>query len=173
MDPFRIIEQLSRWLESSKRHKRESISRYLQIIHATCQAVIDIPPEVTDRSIFLQEKLRALYGDASSVLFPKLKSEEVEVAIRALGSARIFYWIRVLDIDNSFSFGSPEEMWVLIRQRGRLYGRLPASLSLVEGALLAMCREYGNEGDAIKNLRAICLHDIAALDLLHARYVNE
>jgi hypothetical protein len=174
MDILDLFDKISSWLRSAHRHRAESTDAYLELIESACLALLRIEPGITDTSRLLQEKVRALYADAGVVLTPKLASPDVAVVMHALASARIYYWIRVLDLDSDSTFGSPEELRNLISRRsGRPLSEGFASLRPVERALRAMCPEQAGapvgDEESLEHLRAACLRDFAALQALRAR----
>lgn len=172
VDIIELCDRVARWLESASRHRTQATAEYLDVIQLACEGLLDLPPGVTDQSRLLQERVRALYGDAALVLAPRLSSQDLRHVMNALGSARIYYWIRVLDVDGAEGIGSREELDRLIVRRGGPVGKATSSLSAVDRALLAMCPdEWRSREDrwSLDGLRAACLRDFGMLHSLRAR----
>ena len=170
MGLLEIFERVTAWLESSARHNSDSIDGYLVIIEEVCEQLIELKPGIDDESRLLQERVRALYADAHLVLYPRLSRDDMFVVLRALASARIFYWIRVLDLDSAIHFGSLEELRQLITVRGGPSGR-SSSFTIVEHAIHAMCPDADptDDQEALTNLRSACIRDFGQLQALPRR----
>lgn len=177
MTIIELYDRISDWLDSRRRHKAEATDSYLGIIEQACEQLVNLSPDITDGSRLLQERVRALYADAGMVLGARLESSDLALVMRALASARIFYWIRVLSVNYTDEFGSVAELENLIARRGGPKGRGFESFDIVQRALLAMCPDsaedvmaaYNRPELALENLRSACLKDFGELKALRAR----
>ena len=164
MNILDLYDRATAWLSKTKAERAHAADEYLALVAESCHALLEMSPQMTDKSALLQDKIRLLYSEASSVLGASLQAADLEVAMRALASARIYFWIVALD-------GKPtDELQALIARRGGPRGSGFVSLGIVERAILAMCpgESYYQPdlGRALDVLRAACLKDFAQLDVL-------
>lgn len=164
MNILDLYDRATAWLSKAKAERAQAADEYLALVAESCHALLEMSPQMTDKSALLQDKIRLLYREASSVLGAGLEAADLEVAMRALASARIYFWIVALD-------GKPtNELQALLVRRGGPGGAGSVSLGIVERALMAMCpgEDYyqPDHGRALDLLRAACLRDFAELDVL-------
>src|SRR5207245_9424295 len=69
----------------------------LRVDANSCRALVEVEDIQSDQATMLHEKVRLLYRDISTILRGRLELAEMDVVINALGSARIYYWIRILN----------------------------------------------------------------------------
>jgi hypothetical protein len=167
MDVIGILDRLNKWRSDWANAKAQARQDFLHLALDSCKALVQIEDVKSDEGVLLQERVRTLYRSASELLEGTLPPDELSVVVDALGSARIYYWIRFLR-------GRPgDEVEQLIRHRARIYGRLPSSLGIVDLALRAICGEFSDGQDlteeALLKLRDGCLADFAKLEMLAAR----
>jgi hypothetical protein len=73
----------------------QSEKEFLTEIVDTCEALVEIPDATSDQAKLLHEKLKVYYDVASERL--AVKDDARAILMDVLSSARIYYWVRVLE----------------------------------------------------------------------------
>ena len=168
MEILKALAELDGWLikwEAAKEGVRKDV---LRITLESCRALTSIDDISSDKGILLQEKVRTLYRNVTSILDGRLKAEEIETVINALASARIYYWIRFYEMNQPVPI---EEVYALIRRRG--YINRGGSSRVVEEALCAMCPDemrITTPDNPLEALRRACIRDFAELEVLASKH---
>ncbi|MEW6323074.1 MAG: hypothetical protein AB1635_18545 [Acidobacteriota bacterium] len=156
---------LFEWRQSESESRRGDVGAFLEKVHADCQALAAWSGTPDDESRLIQERLRAFYAVFSGLIGPDVPPTDREIVAHAIASARIYYWVRVLD------GRSNEELDRLLLSRAGPRGAATTSLGVVERALAAVTGSpYSVSAEqALDDLRQACLRDFAALDALRER----
>jgi hypothetical protein len=148
-----IVEKLCSWWEARQESNKAARENVLRLAWTACHALVDVTDVHCDEARLLQERLRNLYENASTLFAGRLTGEELSVVITALGSARIYYWIKFLDGTGS------EELEQLFED--------DADRRTESGAALYYMIGRGNSTeDKLERARDVCLHDFGKLEAL-------
>src|SRR2546429_4474491 len=170
VDILKTIDQLHSWISEWEKAKSSVRKNVLRVAANSCRALVEVEDIQSDQATMLHEKVRLLYRDISTILRGRLELAEMDVVINALGSARIYYWIRILNRvpKDAFKEEWASEAWALVRRRGRLMGKLTPSLGIAYYAMVAVCPNESPKDELTENtltrLRDGCLRDFAQLD---------
>lgn len=157
------------WIEKRGKAQNELISSYLDYIQKSCQELIVLEDIKSDQAYILHEQLKIIYDMASS----KLPSEFINdrrglILYRALSSARIYYWIRLIE-----SYSDYNELLLLLNDRNKLSLSLDRLVNLLRKSI-----DSNNKGQMriqevdILRIRKECLYEIAQLSLLKEQVFN-
>jgi hypothetical protein len=170
VDPIDVLDKLNKWYREWQRTRDSLAQSTLKLALDSCHALVTIQDVRSDAAVLLHERVKSLYQLASSVLANRLQPEELETVIIALGSARMYYWIRYLNGATS------DELEMLIRRKLKIYGSIPASLGAVQFLLQSLTpgepldSNDGVSAASLERLRHVCLADFAQLEVVVDRY---
>lgn len=170
VDPVNVIKQLNEWRREWNEARDKRVHPTLRVALDACHALVALDEVRSDTGVLLHERVKSLYHGASSILGGRLQPEDLEVVIKALASARMYYWIRYLN------GGSSDELEQLIRRRSGEYWDSPRSLGALYRAIKAVAPDAAVEDTSdvdarnLALLRDGCLADFARLELVVLRY---
>jgi hypothetical protein len=173
MDILAILAKLDEW-----RNKRESAKEVvrrdvLKLALQSCHALVEIEDVGSDTGILLQKRVRELYRSVSTILDGRLGKDELKVIVDALGSARIFYWVKMTDLHRASA--DVTQLVNLLGERGvPISDPGTPSHAAVQAALADLCSDdkvFGmSTPETLISLRRACLRDFAALEVLALKH---
>jgi hypothetical protein len=95
MNVLDIITKLDDWRSRWEAAKESARRKILRLVMESCHALVEIEDIRSDAAILLQERVRTLYETVSTLLDGELDTSDINIVVKALGSPRIYYWIRV------------------------------------------------------------------------------
>ena len=98
-----IVDRAAQWLLLREDKRKAQVREFLVMVEELCQELVDLEDGRSDRAKLLQQKARAFYNEASSVIGGKSPSYDLHCVVCALAAARMYCWIRYLD--DSFESG--------------------------------------------------------------------
>jgi hypothetical protein len=161
MEPLlTVVEKVLSWLVDRRKERNQQqaadMRAYLKQIEDTCRDLIAIADPCGDEAFLLHEQIKAAYELASSRLPPELLASFEGDLYRGLSSARIYYWLRVLEAKGV----GVEQLRALLFDRQQS----PVSFELMVQLLAESTSGAASSIDLEKinrnRLRQICLQDI-------------
>jgi hypothetical protein len=92
-----IGEKLITWLLDRHAKRSAQIDSYIKQIQMACRELMEMEDPRSDRASFIHEQLKVMYEMASSRLPASFMEAEGWNLYRALSSARIYYWLRIIE----------------------------------------------------------------------------
>jgi hypothetical protein len=141
------------WLLDRNVKRTAQLDEYLRMIQLTCVELVEIQDPLSDKAALLHEQLKVIYELASQRLPRALIDREGWDLYRGLSSARIYFWMRVVD-----SARAAGQLQDLLSERRAL-----SSPSF--DALLRMLPEPYSDLNvkSLSQIREQCLKDIARI----------
>ena len=139
------------WLLTRNSRRSAQIDEYIKNLQSKCQELVDIEDPTSERAILLHEQLKVIYELASSRLPRALIDHEGWNLYRGLSSARIYYWLRVVE-----SITDNDQFEALVSERRTLSS---GSLDILVNRLSDPTTN-GKQA-RIDLIRTECLRDIA------------
>jgi len=158
MDPVDMVARIIDWVQAQRTGQNEDIKAYLDTIGDLCRGLTEVTDPTGQEAVYIHEQIKQMYDCASSKLPPTFMDTHGGVLYRALSSARIYYWLQVV---NSLE---GEELQRLLDERSQR----PSSLENMAIMLSESRREQEGGpvdilGVDLDRLRRQCLEDISAL----------
>lgn len=126
------LEAILEWAMARRERRRSEVAWFLRETDSLCEGLVRSPDLSADETLLLHEKLKVLYDQASSVLGGQLREPDLGVVLKALASARMYYWVRVLDQLLGDRSGTPPGEAELDRYREDLLESLEMRLAAEE-----------------------------------------
>ena len=141
------------WLLSKTERRTAQIETYLKKMQETCIELVEIENPRSEKAALLHEQLKVISEQASQRVPRDLVDRQGWDLYRGLSSARIYYWLRVID-----SAAASQQLQKLMNER-----RSFSSRSF--DALLPLISEPYSEFDitSLAHIRERCLNDIAKI----------
>jgi hypothetical protein len=149
-DVVTVGKEVIKWLLTKKAKRTAQVEKYLEHIQAICTQLIDMDEPLSDKAILLQKQVQQIYELAADRLPKTLMDREGWNLYKGLSSARIYYWIRVMD-----SKQNRAHLDQLMEDRKRLSPSLDS--------LLKMLATYKDDPNALYKIKEQCLKDIALI----------
>lgn len=148
-----ISQHIIDWLLKRGAIRSAQEERYLSKIQSTCLELVQMEDPLCDKARFLHENIKIIYEQASQRLPKSLIDHEGWDLFRGLSSARIYYWLRIIDAADT-----NDEIAHLLEQR-------QAFTASSYDALLSMLNNYSKDNykGAMEKLKQHCLNDIARI----------
>lgn len=164
VDFVAVVEKLIKWLMDRHVKQTAEIAACIETIQSACRALARVDDPSSDEAIRLHEGVKQMYELATSRLPSEFLDGHGGDLYRALSSARIYYWLRVIDDK------SDDELERLFQDRRTNSTSFEHVKQLITAA-------YDSEGGRtirdridLAILRRECLHDIERL--VHLRPVG-
>jgi len=154
MDLLSVVEKAFSWLAAKRKERAEEMREYLSEIEGTCRDLVAVEDPLSDEATLLHEQVKSAYEAASRMLTPEMLTAYQGDLYRGLSSARIYYWLRVLEAKRT----GVEEIQALLfdREQSPVSFELMAQLLADAGDRRPIDLEKVNRD----RLRQICLRDI-------------
>jgi hypothetical protein len=152
-DLITVGKMIIDWLLSKTEKRTAQIEIYLKRMQETCVELVEIEDPRSEKAALLHEQLKVISEQASERLPRDLIDREGWDLYRGLSSARIYYWLRVVD-----SAAASKQLHKLMNERA-------AFSSTSFDALLPLISEPYSEFDtaSLARIREQCLNDIAKI----------
>jgi hypothetical protein len=157
VDLVAIGEELVKWLLTGKARRSAEINSYIRQLQNACRQLVEIDNPTSDKASLLHEQLKVMYKTASAKLPPHFIEAEGWNLYRALSSARIYYWLRVV------SAKSEDELQELFNDRKNMSSSFEILSKMLFDATDDASKKVKIEKLNIEQVRKICLNDIAKL----------
>jgi len=157
MNLIEIGEKLVDWLLTHRAKKSAQIDSYIRHIQMACRKLIEAEDPTSDKVSVLHEQLKVIYDLASSKLPTNFIEKEGWNLYRALSSARIYYWLRIVEKADQ------NELAALFDDRQNKSSSFERLSSLLLATKDRTNKTILLEKLNIDEVRRICLEDIAKL----------
>lgn len=97
MDPVDMVARIIDWVQAQKTGQNEEIKSYLDTIGDLCRSLAQVTDPTGQEAVYIHEQIKQMYDCASSKLPPAFMDTHGGVLYRALSSARIYYWLQVVN----------------------------------------------------------------------------
>lgn len=149
-DIVTVGKSVINWLLTKKAKRTAEIEEYLKHIQATCVKLVEMEDPLSDRAVLLQKQIQQIYELAAERLPKTLMDREGWNLYKGLSSARIYYWVRVVDSPKGNNY-----LPILLEDRKKNSSSFDS--------LLRMLASQKENSDALKEIREQCLKDIALI----------
>jgi hypothetical protein len=167
MDPVTIVQALLEWvikgIEGRDRSRNAEIDRFITDLQTTCRDLARLEDPYGEEAVLLHERLKQMYD----LLLERLPDKFIEGhggdPYRAISSARIYYWLRIVTVI------SHEELQRLFSDRNRKSSSFERLAGMLQKASEGVDESGVLDPEAVDEIRRECLRDVERLSLIRPR----
>lgn len=172
-----FIQTLFTLARDWKIRRDDELDEYLSKIVEFIFCLVQEDEILSDEAKLIRENLRNIYQTVSASLKGRLEEDDIALVLRALSSARIYYWVKVLE---GQPVGDLSEFFKLRHDNDELlfesasddygeYGPNEISSSLTLAIQMGMAKCPATKRQIIEELKKVCFIDFASLQELQRK----
>ncbi len=98
-DLLSAVQLLIGNLQSATRRQKDHNAAVLDEVCGVCDGIVKVENVSGDEALLLHKELKLLYANVSTSLGGSLTEGQLALVMRAIASARMYYWLRIAALD--------------------------------------------------------------------------
>lgn len=155
-DPVSLVTKVIDWILHKRAENKAQVSAYIDEIRTACRDLTKLENPNSDEGVYLHEQIKQMY--ARAMLLPHSYLEGgAGVLFRALSSARIYYWLKVVGAEQ------PEKLRELFQDRNDRSDSFERVADIIQGIYRSSGSPSAIPAATLAELRRECLRDVERL----------